>query len=136
MSTTKVKVQCNECGKKFATASLSPLCPKCGGADVDVRELAAGREPATPTGYGANAERYAKLAQLGARVVEILRSGKEVHVAGDWLSQALRECASAGVPAKLNAAEAEGVAERIEAFDAINGAARSLGLLGEKGGQP
>lgn len=72
------------------------------------------------------------VAQLGARVVEILRAGKEVHVTGDWLAEALRECAAAGVPAKLNAAEAEGVAERIGAFDAINGAARSLGLLGEE----
>lgn len=72
MSTTQVKVQCNECGKKFSTASLSPSCPKCGGADVDVRELAAARTPATPESYGKAAERYAKERELGWAVVRLL----------------------------------------------------------------
>lgn len=36
--TTKIKVECLECGKKFATASLSPVCPRCGGVDIDIRE--------------------------------------------------------------------------------------------------
>jgi DNA-directed RNA polymerase subunit RPC12/RpoP len=35
-----VKVICMECGKKFqvrANTSSGPDCPKCGGADVEVR---------------------------------------------------------------------------------------------------
>ena len=35
----KVKVKCLECGKRFATASLDPECPKCGGVDIDVAEV-------------------------------------------------------------------------------------------------
>jgi Zn finger protein HypA/HybF involved in hydrogenase expression len=32
----RVKVQCQECGKRFTTGSLCPTCPKCGGSDVDL----------------------------------------------------------------------------------------------------
>lgn len=37
----KIKVVCLECGKKFAVGpnNLIPECPKCGGVDVDVRDL-------------------------------------------------------------------------------------------------
>lgn len=35
--TVAIKVVCLECGKKFATRSLDPECPKCGGVDIDVR---------------------------------------------------------------------------------------------------
>jgi len=31
-----VKVQCQECDKKFTTRSPIPTCPKCGGSDVDL----------------------------------------------------------------------------------------------------
>jgi predicted RNA-binding Zn-ribbon protein involved in translation (DUF1610 family) len=36
----KVKVVCNECGRKWAVSphALSLECAKCGGADIDVRE--------------------------------------------------------------------------------------------------
>ena len=35
----RIKVQCLECGKKFACGpNASPECPKCGGTDIDVRE--------------------------------------------------------------------------------------------------
>jgi predicted Zn-ribbon and HTH transcriptional regulator len=33
----QVPVVCNECGKKFKTASICPVCPKCKGSDIDVR---------------------------------------------------------------------------------------------------
>lgn len=38
MKQPKIKVICLECGKKFQTTKAIPDCPKCGGADVDVRE--------------------------------------------------------------------------------------------------
>jgi Zn finger protein HypA/HybF involved in hydrogenase expression len=31
----RIPVVCLECGKRFTTASLTPVCPKCGGADVE-----------------------------------------------------------------------------------------------------
>jgi hypothetical protein len=31
----KIKVVCNECGKKFQTASMLPTCPKCKGSDIE-----------------------------------------------------------------------------------------------------
>ncbi|MFQ5668556.1 MAG: hypothetical protein ACE5I7_19295 [Candidatus Binatia bacterium] len=34
---TKIQVQCQECGRKFSTASMLPSCPKCGGSDIDLR---------------------------------------------------------------------------------------------------
>lgn len=35
----RVKIQCNECGKKWRVGpNASPECPKCGGVDFDVRE--------------------------------------------------------------------------------------------------
>ncbi len=39
-STNRIKVQCLECGKKFAVSgtNLIPECPKCHGVDIDVRE--------------------------------------------------------------------------------------------------
>lgn len=33
----KIKVVCMECGKKFQTTKVIPECPKCGGADIEVR---------------------------------------------------------------------------------------------------
>lgn len=38
MKREKIKVVCLECGKKFATTSFDPQCPKCNGVDIDVRE--------------------------------------------------------------------------------------------------
>lgn len=35
---SKIKVQCQECGKKFATSNPCPECPKCGGVDIDLPE--------------------------------------------------------------------------------------------------
>lgn len=35
-----VKVDCLECGRKFTARSSDPACPKCGGVDIDVREVA------------------------------------------------------------------------------------------------
>ena len=40
MTVTRLKLQCNECGKRFLTAKEIPYCPKCGGADVDLYEEA------------------------------------------------------------------------------------------------
>lgn len=38
--TTRIKVVCLECGKKFTTgANSDPECPKCGSVDIDVREI-------------------------------------------------------------------------------------------------
>lgn len=34
----RIKVECMECGKKFQTTNDIPYCPKCGGADIEVRE--------------------------------------------------------------------------------------------------
>lgn len=34
---SKIKVECLECGKKFSTASSLPSCPKCHGSDIEVR---------------------------------------------------------------------------------------------------
>ena len=34
----KFKAQCQECGKKFSTASMIPSCPKCHGSDIDLAE--------------------------------------------------------------------------------------------------
>ena len=33
---TKLDLECMECGKKFKSSSLDPKCPKCGSYDVDV----------------------------------------------------------------------------------------------------
>jgi len=33
----RIKVVCNECGKKFQVRVYADTCPKCGGADIDVR---------------------------------------------------------------------------------------------------
>ena len=33
----RLKLECNECGKKFVSAKIDPLCPKCGGADIGLR---------------------------------------------------------------------------------------------------
>lgn len=32
----RIKVQCQECGKRFATSHVMPECPKCGGVDIDL----------------------------------------------------------------------------------------------------
>ncbi len=36
----RIKVVCLECGKKFTVGAraLGPICPKCGGADIEPRE--------------------------------------------------------------------------------------------------
>jgi Zn finger protein HypA/HybF involved in hydrogenase expression len=34
----RLKVVCNECGKKFSTARDIPECPRCHGTDVEPRE--------------------------------------------------------------------------------------------------
>jgi endogenous inhibitor of DNA gyrase (YacG/DUF329 family) len=39
----KIKVVCNECGKKFqisaaSVARTSPQCSKCGSVDIDLRD--------------------------------------------------------------------------------------------------
>jgi len=41
MARAKVKLVCNECGKKFSVSpmNLDPRCPKCHGVDWDVAEL-------------------------------------------------------------------------------------------------
>lgn len=31
-------VECLECGKKFKTSSLLPVCPMCGGSDIEPAE--------------------------------------------------------------------------------------------------
>ncbi len=36
MATTKMQVECQECGKKFSTGSFLPKCPRCKGVDIDV----------------------------------------------------------------------------------------------------
>jgi hypothetical protein len=82
----------------------------------------------------AEVARVQALAQLGARVLEILHGTKERNIFQGEHAQALEECAAAGVSPKLSCADAEGVAEILRAFDRLNGTARSLGLLGEKGG--
>ena len=33
---TKLDLECMECGWKFKSSSLDPKCPKCGSYDVDV----------------------------------------------------------------------------------------------------
>lgn len=33
---SKVRVECLECGRKFQTANMLPSCPKCGGSDIDL----------------------------------------------------------------------------------------------------
>lgn len=33
----RIKVVCLECGKKFSVRVYADTCPKCGGADIDVR---------------------------------------------------------------------------------------------------
>lgn len=42
MAAVRIKVVCLECGKKFSvnarTLAGADECPKCGGADIDVRE--------------------------------------------------------------------------------------------------
>lgn len=35
-SSNKIAVQCQECGKRFKTASPEPHCPKCHGYDIDL----------------------------------------------------------------------------------------------------
>ena len=32
-----IPVACNECGRKFTTRSMLPVCPKCNGSDVEPR---------------------------------------------------------------------------------------------------
>jgi Zn finger protein HypA/HybF involved in hydrogenase expression len=31
-----MRVECQECGRKFKTRSTLPSCPKCGGSDIDL----------------------------------------------------------------------------------------------------
>ena len=33
----RIDVVCLECGKKFKSASLTPVCPKCNGSDIEPR---------------------------------------------------------------------------------------------------
>lgn len=35
---SKAKVVCLECGHKFQTTKEIPYCPKCDGADIELRE--------------------------------------------------------------------------------------------------
>ena len=37
-SSKKFKAQCQECGKKFSTASMIPYCPRCNSSDIDLAE--------------------------------------------------------------------------------------------------
>lgn len=32
---SKIRVECLECGRKFATTSMLPTCPACGGSDIE-----------------------------------------------------------------------------------------------------
>lgn len=32
----RIEAACQECGKRFVTASLLPVCTRCGSADIDV----------------------------------------------------------------------------------------------------
>jgi Zn finger protein HypA/HybF involved in hydrogenase expression len=34
----KIAVVCMECAKKFKTANLCPVCPKCNSSDIEPRE--------------------------------------------------------------------------------------------------
>ena len=34
--TTKIRVQCQECGKRFSTVRMEPECPRCRGGDIDL----------------------------------------------------------------------------------------------------
>jgi hypothetical protein len=33
---SRIGVECQECSKKFWTASMLPECPKCGGTDIEI----------------------------------------------------------------------------------------------------
>ena len=35
-SNKKIAVQCMECCRKFHSSSMLPVCPKCGGSDIDI----------------------------------------------------------------------------------------------------
>lgn len=37
MASSRISVVCLECGKKFATSNLCPICPKCNSSDIEVR---------------------------------------------------------------------------------------------------
>jgi hypothetical protein len=44
MATEEMRVECLECGRKFATSNTDdPSCPKCGSTDLDVIRLPIGR---------------------------------------------------------------------------------------------
>jgi len=32
-----IEVECMECCRKFNSSSILPVCPKCGGSDIDIR---------------------------------------------------------------------------------------------------
>lgn len=51
--TPRIRVECNECGRKFWTTSSLPTCPKCGGADIELAEA----YPGDPAAEGAAAAR-------------------------------------------------------------------------------
>jgi Zn finger protein HypA/HybF involved in hydrogenase expression len=39
MASEPIKVVCMECGKKFSTRSMLPVCPKCNSSDIEPREI-------------------------------------------------------------------------------------------------
>lgn len=46
----RIKVVCLECGKKFSVSpkNVSPDCPKCGGADIEVADYVGLRAAVRP----------------------------------------------------------------------------------------
>jgi Zn finger protein HypA/HybF involved in hydrogenase expression len=45
MKAPRLRVQCQECGKTWATTNPGPECPRCHGTDVDLADpILAGRE--------------------------------------------------------------------------------------------
>lgn len=108
-----IKVQCQECGRKFQTSKDIPECPKCGGVDIDVRTDDARPAESTPLSRlraelaeGDRQEsRRAQLAELGEKVLEIIL---------------------AEIPHKGFRPDLLGL---VRVWDGIDSVARSLGLL-------
>ena len=53
-----MKVECLECGKKFTTKSMLPVCPRCKGSDIDVAMVEARFNSRTKM-RGSNSVEYA-----------------------------------------------------------------------------
>jgi hypothetical protein len=88
----RAAVQCQECGKRFATSSMDPSCPKCGGADIDIDNERAHPTTLRPMPRSKpSAPKRTGEGSRGGQVVGHTKAGKPIyegdqvrHIHGGW----------------------------------------------------